>query len=186
MKPDHALNILVGQLDKVEIPHMITGSFASTYHGMSRTTLDVDVVIDPSPGNFSLFLAYLAQNGFYVSEANAKAALLTRSQFNVVHIESVWKFDLIIRKNRPFNEIEFARREAVNIYILGVDTFVVSAEDIILAKLEWAKDSASERQLKDIEGIIEINAGQLDRAYLEKWAERLSISDSLSQLSWPG
>lgn len=73
MKPDHALNILVNQLEKAAIPHMITGSFASTYHGISRTTLDIDVVIDPDSGNFPLFLNGLARNGFYVSEANAKA-----------------------------------------------------------------------------------------------------------------
>ena len=121
MKPDHALNTLVDQLDLVEIPHMVTGSFASTYHGISRTTLDVDVVIDPSPGNFPHFLTHLAQMGFYVSEANAKAALRARSQFNVVHIETVWKIDLIVRKNRPFSQTEFARREAAN--ILGVDTY---------------------------------------------------------------
>ena len=169
MKPDHALNILVDQLDRADIPHMITGSFASTYHGISRTTLDVDVVIDPSPQNLAPFLDHLSQMGFYVSEANATAALLARTQFNVIHIETVWKIDLIIRKNRPFSETEFARREAAN--ILGVDTYVASAEDIILAKLEWAKDSASERQLRDIEGIIEIKADQLDRAYLSIWAD---------------
>ena len=93
------------------------------------------------------------------------------------------KIDLIIRKNRPFSETEFARREAAN--ILGVDTYVASAEDIILAKLEWAKDSASERQLRDIEGIIEIKADQLDRAYLSIRADRLGLASSLSKLSWP-
>lgn len=183
MKPNHALNILVNQLDRTEIPHMITGSFASTYHGISRTTLDVDVVIDPSPDNFSRFLGLLAGNGFYVSEANAKSALQTRSQFNVVHIETIWKIDLIIRKNRSFSETEFARREVA--HILGVNTYVASAEDIILAKLEWAKNTESERQLQDIDGIIQIKADQLDRNYIALWAKRLGVSTSLAQLSWP-
>ena len=127
---------------------------------------------------------HLAQLGFYVSKANANAALLTRSQFNETHMETVWKIGLIIRKNRPFSETEFARREATN--ILDIDTFVVNAEDIILAKLEWAKDSASERQLTDFEGIIELKAGQLDRPYLSLWADRLGVACSLSKLSWPG
>lgn len=66
---------------------------------MSRTTLDVDIVIDPKPHILGTFLKELASSGFYISDATAKAALLARTQFNVIHMPSVWKIDLIIRKN---------------------------------------------------------------------------------------
>lgn len=179
--PNDALATLVRLLKETDVPHMITGSFASTYHGVSRTTLDVDVVIDPTRFSLSRLLVLLAENGFYVSEANAGVAFRARGQFNVIHMESVWKIDLIIRKNRPFSETEFRPREPVT--ILGVDTFVTSAEDIILAKLEWAKASESSKQLRDIRGIIEIKGDTLDLAYIEKWAKALGVYGTWSRLS---
>jgi hypothetical protein len=180
LKGNDALGKIVRFLNETGIPHMIAGSFASTYHGISRTTADIDVVIDPSNQAFNQFLALLAVNGFYVSEANAKAALRSRSQFNVIDMASVWKIDLIIRKHRPYSEVEFHRREAAS--IMDVDTYVASAEDTILTKLEWAKGSDSERQRRDIEGIIEVKGRQLDRTYLEQWASKLGLSDALKQV----
>ena len=161
---------------------MITGSFASTYHGVTRTTLDIDVVIDPTPANLARLVSLFEEQGFYVSSDHAKTALQFRSQFNAIHMASVWKVDLIICKDRPFSKSEFNRR--VPATILGVDTFVASAEDTILAKLEWSKDSGSEKQLRDIEGIIELKAGRLDREYMEKWAKELGVHGTWSGLPW--
>ena len=183
MKVEGALGKLVMSLNRAGVPHMIAGSFASTFHGLSRTTVDIDVVIDPNPSSLSFLLNLLAEQGFYVSEANARAAFRLRTQFNVIHMAHVWKVDLIIRKERPFSYTEFNRREAAT--ILEVDTFVASAEDTILAKLEWSKESDSERQRRDIEGIIQIKGHGLDRGYLERWSKELGVSDALSRLPWP-
>lgn len=182
MIPNDAFSSLVRILNKSNVPHMVTGSVASTYHGISRATLDVDMVIDPSLDQLGLFTALLSGNGFYVSEQNASAALRSRTQFNVIHMESVWKIDLIIRKDRSFSESEFRRRQQAT--ILGADTFVASAEDLILAKLEWSKDSSSDQQMRDVEGIIEIKGGDLDKAYMEKWARELGVYDTWGSLNW--
>jgi hypothetical protein len=97
-----------------------------------------------------------------------------RGIFNVIDYASGWKTDLILRKDRPFSRSEFERR--VRTRILGVDVFVTTAEDTILAKLEWARLGESERQLRDVIGVIELRGDTLDVAYIERWARELGVT----------
>lgn len=153
---------------------MIAGSFASTAHGLPRTTQDVDVVIDP-PDTTALdaLVSALLDDEFYVDADTARDALQRRSMFNAID-RSAWKIDFILRKERPFSIEEFRRRTPID--ILGVPVFVASAEDTIVAKLEWSKLSGgSERQLRDVEGILATMGTELDRAYIEHWVRELEL-----------
>jgi hypothetical protein len=64
-----------------------------------------------------------------------------------------------------------------------VQVFLCSAEDIILSKLEWYKSggSVSDRQWKDILGVIKVQGELLDKKYLLKWAEKLGMEDLLEK-----
>jgi hypothetical protein len=161
------------------IPHMVAGSFASTHHGVPRATHDVDLVIDPTREALERFVESLSPESFYVSPEAAREAFRRRGQFNVVDLATGWKIDLILRKDRPFSREEFARR--VPAVVLGVKLFVASAEDTILAKLEWGRAAESERQLRDVVGVIEMQRERLDWAYLERWARELSVSALLER-----
>jgi hypothetical protein len=104
----------------------------------------------------------------------ARDALQRRGMFNVIDHATGWKIDFIFRRNRAFSREEFERRSAMN--LLGVDVFMASAEDTILAKLEWSKASGgSERQRRDIAGIIATLGDSLDQAYLEHWLRELDL-----------
>lgn len=139
-------------LDEHGIPHMVAGSFASTFHGEPRTTHDIDLVIDPARPALDAFVASLDPAAFYVSPEAADEAWRRRGQFNVILLDSGWKVDLILRRDRPFSHSEFARREAVDLG--GTQVFIATAEDTILAKWEWAKLGEAERQLRDVRGVI--------------------------------
>jgi hypothetical protein len=152
---------------------MLAGSFASTYHGDPRTTNDIDLVIDPSREKLERFVRGLDPERFYVSAETAQSAFERRGQFNVVLLESGWKADLILRKERAFSEAEFARREAAQ--IAGVEVFVATAEDTVIAKLEWAQAGESERQLRDVIGVLEVSGPGLDRDYVERWVAELGL-----------
>lgn len=170
------LAIVVDLLDDSGIPHMLTGSFASTFHGEPRMTRDIDLVIDPTVESLQRFLDGIDRDRFYVDDAIA--ALERRDMFNIVDTETGWKVDLIIRKERPFSVEEFRRRRHVTIG--GVDTFVATAEDTVLAKLEWFRDSDSQRQFDDAREIAV--AQQLDRGYLDRWGAELGVGDLLQQI----
>ncbi len=154
---------------------MVAGSFASTYHGVPRSTQDIDVVIDPTPSSLEVFLASLPEEDYYVDADAAREAFRRRSQFNLIDMATGWKVDLIVRKSRPFSIEEFRRRQPAE--LLGTRVFVATAEDSILSKLEWAKLGDSERQLRDVAGIIAVRAGTLDFPYLERWIAELDLAE---------
>jgi len=164
---------LVALLEASEIPHMVTGSFASTFHGVARATQDLDVVVDPTGATLDTFLASLDPDVYYVDPDTARDALRRRSQFNVIDMTTGWKGDLIIRKARPFSIEELARRQPVE--LMGTQTYVATAEDSIVAKLEWAKQSDSTRQLRDVAGIVAMRANTLDTDYVERWVTALGL-----------
>lgn len=160
---------------------MLAGSFASSLHGIPRATRDLDIVIDATPASLDRLLGILADQKVYVAPDAAREELRRGGQFNVVDQETAWKADLIFRKDRPFSRIEFERRTSA--MLLGYPVSVATAEDTVLAKLEWAKLGHSEQQLADVRGILEVS-NDLDRAYIERWVDVLGVR-SLWELALP-
>ncbi len=119
-------------LERANVPYMITGSVASTYHGEPRSTLDIDIVIDPNAATLERLVDELAAADFYVDRGAARVALRDRAQFNAVGTDAV-KIDFIIRKDRPFSVAEFGRRRKVQ--LPGTSGFMATAEDVIVVKL---------------------------------------------------
>lgn len=177
MSPEEeALNAVVRILDQLAIPYMITGSLASSYHGRPRATHDADIVIDPAPSQIAPLVNELTRAGFYVELERAKDALRRRAQFNAIETQNACKIDFIVRKDRPFSRAELSRRQRVDLDSAS-GIAMATPEDTILSKLEWAKKGGgSERQLGDVSGILEMNP-RLDRAYVERWAAELGVSE---------
>lgn len=179
-EPSRFLGRIVAALDSAGIPHMLAGSFASGIHGTPRSTQDIDLVIDPTFESLDRFLAAMKGDDVYLDPDVARGEFERRSQFNVIDTVTFWKADLIFRKARPFSRSELDRR--VPAKVLGVEVFVATAEDTILAKLEWAKLGESERQLRDVKGIVDVKAESLDRAHIERWLDDLGVRELWQKL----
>lgn len=164
---------MIEALDSAGIPYMATGSFASSHHGRPRATQDLDIVIAPSAEQLRQLVSRLPRSQYYVSEETALNALKNEDQFNVIDSVSGWKVDFIIRKSRPFSESEFERRSAAMIH--GGRVFIASAEDVLLAKLEWAKRGGSQRQIEDAAGILQVRGNDLDQRYVARWVAELGL-----------
>ena len=170
-------DLLVGTIKALElaqVPYMLTGSLASTFHGEPRATRDIDLVIDPTPDALERLIDELLSDGLYVDRDAARSALAERGQFNAIGTDA--KVDFIVRKDRPFAVSEFKRRQRVT--LLGYAGDVVTVEDLILAKLLWAAETDSDRQLRDVAGMVAVAGSVLDRAYVTRWANRLGIADA--------
>jgi hypothetical protein len=163
-------------LDHAGARYMVVGSFASTFHGEPRTTMDIDLVMDATADELEEFVSTLSEDRWYVDAEAAREAHRQRSMFNVIDQTTGWKVDVICLRDSAFARSEFSRRVQGDIF--GVPTFVATAEDTLLAKLRWARDSGSERQLRDVIGIIAASGAQLDRSYLDHWATELELSES--------
>jgi len=173
------LKKLVKALDNCSIPYMLSGSFSSSFYGQPRATQDADIIIATTEEQLIAFVKSLGDD-YYVSDDTTREALKNNSMFNVIDIQNSWKADFIIRKNRPFSIEEFTRRQKAN--IMGLDVWIVSPEDIILSKLEWAKNSESGQQFLDALGVAIVQYDRLDRDYLYKWAKELQVESSLERL----
>jgi predicted nucleotidyltransferase len=167
------LRRIIARLEAASIPFMLTGSMASAVHGAPRATQDIDLVIEADEPRIRALVRSLPAEEYYVDESAAIEALHAHSLFNIVDRSTGWKIDLIIRKSRPFSVEEFARRRRVEID--GVPLAVVTAEDTIIAKLEWARSGGSARQLEDVATILRIRAGQLDVARIEHWVGAMGL-----------
>jgi hypothetical protein len=171
------LRRLTAALDQAKIPFMIAGSFASTAHGAPRTTQDLDVVIDPADARaLDALLNQFPAAAYYVDTETAHDALRRRSMFNVIDLATGWKVDFILRKNREFSRNEMKRRIAMP--MLGISVFVASPEDTIVAKLEWSREGGgSERQRRDVAGILAAIGDGLDVTYIERWVAELDLDE---------
>lgn len=169
------LEALRAALESSGVPYMVTGSFASSAHGVPRSTNDIDIVIAPTHSQLLALLEEFPESEYYWSTDAALGALRHRSQFNIIDQNSAWKIDFIVQKDRPFSTQEFARREIVE--IAGVTLYVATPEDVLIAKLEWAKIGESDRQLSDAAGIIRAQGTRLDTVYIERWVTDLGLAD---------
>ena len=173
------LEALIEKLNQQDIPYMLSGSVSSSLHGQPRATKDIDIVIAPTKQQVLNFARALGES-YYVSLDAVRNAFAHNSMFNVIDNQSGWKADFIIRKDRPFSRQEFERRGTAK--IKGLDVWITSPEDIILSKLEWAKNSQSEQQFRDAIGVAVVQWGRLDYDYLHKWAKELQMESFLKQL----
>lgn len=164
---------ITATLDQAGIPYMLTGSFASAYYGVPRSSQDIDLIIEATPAQLRTFIQLLPSGEYYADLEMALEAHKHQSLFNVIDLLQGWKIDLIFRKSRPFSEEEFRRRQQV--VLQGFTIFTASAEDVVVAKLEWAKRAQSRRHIEDVAGILRMRWDSLDHAYLEKWIVELGL-----------
>ena len=167
-------------LDLADVRYMLTGSLASSYYGEPRSTQDIDVVAAVGASEAGTLSRAFTEAGFYVSEPAALEAVRSEGQFNVIDGRGGWKVDIMVLKSRPFSQSEFDRRREIEYGDLRLS--IVSPEDLILAKLEWAQLGASERQLRDAARIFEIQGEALDLSYIERWIDELGVAESWRQI----
>jgi hypothetical protein len=164
---------VIAELERAGIPYMVTGSLASSAHGRIRASEDFDIVIAPSPSQLRDFVSAFPNDQYYADEYDAFESFKHTLQFNIIDFATAWKADLIFKKNREFSRVEFDRRQAH--VIGGVGVQIASPEDILIAKLEWAKMGESARQIEDAAGVIERQGSNLDRSYVEYWVDELAL-----------
>ena len=173
-----ALLDVVSRLDQANVPYMLTGSMALNLYAMPRMTRDIDLVAAVAMDDAKRIMAIFPEEFYYVAEEAAREAVIHEGSFNVIHLATMTKVDLMIRKSHPYRLEEFNRKRLLT--IRDQEVWVVSKEDLILSKLEWARDSFSERQLDDVRNLL---ATGCDLDYLRSWAERLQLNAMLTRVS---
>ncbi|MBX9669780.1 MAG: hypothetical protein K2X93_19305 [Candidatus Obscuribacterales bacterium] len=175
--------LVIEVLEKLGIRYLISGSLASAIYGEPRATRGADLLADIKP-NHAQQLFEMLEPEFNVSIEAIRNAIDNRSSFNLIHYKSLFKVDVFVPKNR-FDEQELERR-ALHLVARHPEksAYVASAEDVILAKLDWYRlgNEISDQQWRDVVGIFKANQGSLDVQYMKSTAEGLRVLDLLLRL----
>ena len=163
------------RLDGADIGYMLTGSMAMNYYAQPRMTRDIDLVVALRPGDTDRIVRLFTPD-YYVSREAVDSSITSRSMFNLIHQESVIKVDCIVKKLTEYRRVEFARRQQIE--IADFKTWIVSKEDLIISKLDWAKDSRSELQLGDVRNLLKTGG---DKNYLQDWTSKLGLNYLLQE-----
>lgn len=181
-----AVAVLMAELlDRIGVAYVIGGSFASSVHGEPRSTNDVDIVTDLREGQADALIAGL-HDEYYVDAEAVREALAVGGSFNIIHTATAVKVDMFIAGEDDLDRERLERRQVLRIPVTGgkeAAVYVDTPEDTIIRKLEWFRrgGESSERQWRDVVGVLRTQAGSLDDTYLRAWAERLALLDLLGR-----
>jgi hypothetical protein len=174
-----ALGPVLDALEALGVRHYVGGSLASSAHGVPRASIDADLLADLQPGDVTRFVTAL-EDRYYVSQDRVRDAVDRRASFNLIHLTTMLKIDIFVAKDRDFDRRALDRARAEPLEAEGGRTVpLASAEDIVLAKLEWYRKGGevSERQWSDVLGVLRTGGEQLDLRYLRELATDLAVSD---------
>ncbi|MFL5537537.1 MAG: hypothetical protein ACJ8J0_01010 [Longimicrobiaceae bacterium] len=167
--------------EALDVPYLVGGSLASSYHGLPRSTQDADLVADLTSSHVPLLVSAL-RDSFYLDEAAIRDAVERRSTFNLIHLETMFKVDVFVARNDAATRQEMERRRK---RILPgepeVEVVFASPEDVVIQKLHWYRlgDHVSERQWADVMGVLKVRGKQLDLAYMRELAAEMGVNDLL-------
>lgn len=167
------------RLNRAGVSYYLTGSMASNYWGIPRTTHDLDFVVQLPMSAVPRILQEFSGD-FHIEEAAVRAAYQPPHQFNAIDTRSALKVDFWLPKPEPFDREILKRR--VQTTLFGESAWIATAEDVILHKLVWNRISPSDRQLGDAAGIVAVQADALDKSYLRQWAQELKLTGDLERL----
>ena len=175
--------VVADAFDQLGVRWFFGGSLASSINGVPRATFDADLVADLSADHVGPLVGLLGE-GWYADEGAIGEAIAHRSSFNLIHFDTGMKVDVFLPKPRRFDEEQFGRvRRSPVAEGSGTEVPVCSGEDIVIVKLEWFKmgGEVSERQWKDVLGVLRVNRKTLDHEVMQAAADELDVGDLLER-----
>lgn len=178
--PIRVLHDITARFDAFSIPYMLTGSMALFHYAIYRMTADIDIVVELKQKHAQLLIDNLEPD-YYIPHDSMRRAIEDERMFNVLHKETAFKVDCVVRKSTPFQIAAFERRRTEDFY--GYPISVITAEDLVVSKLAWAVDSRSDKQLTDVRNLLR---NKLDITYIKSWTAKMGLVELLREVSDEG
>ncbi len=174
MEQDELLKHAARCFDEHGVRYFVTGAVAAIAYGEPRLTNDIDIVADLGEDKVPDLKSCYPTDEFYFDEESARRAVRAKSQFNIIHPGSGLKIDIMITRGDEFDQSRFRRARRLK-PLEDTEVEFASPEDVIIKKLDFYRQGASDRNLRDIAGILKISGGTIDFAYIEEWARKLGL-----------
>lgn len=156
-------------LDEINIPYMISGSIALNIYSIPRMTRDIDIVVELKAERIDEFTS-LFPNSYFDKEV-IREEIQRKGMFHIIDNQTGFKIDFIIRKETEYFNLAFQRRQRIREF--NTELWVISPEDLLIAKLIWIQQYQSEKQLNDIENLL-LNP-EMDLNYIKIWCNSLKL-----------
>jgi hypothetical protein len=167
--PVRILHDFADRAERLGVAYMLTGSLAMMQYNYYRMTADIDIIVELKYEDAERVINAFEPD-YYVPHNRVKDAILRQSMFNVIHQETAYKIDMVVKKSTEYQLKSFERRSKIDFY--GKDIYIITLEDLIVSKLSWAKDSLSEKQFNDIQNMLQ---NEYDVEYVTNWVNTLGI-----------
>jgi len=169
-------------LEQLNIPYMVVGGFAVIFYGEPRLTIDVDIVVDMKWGHIGPFVAAFPIPDYYVSEEGIRDSLQRCYSFNVIQPTTGAKVDLVPLPRDPFTRAAFQRRQRLEYDEAGHSATFITPKDIIVAKLIAYRETASDKHLRDAQGVLMMQWGELDLEAVRRGARASGVLEPFEEL----
>lgn len=179
MTADEAVVNVLAALDAAGIPYMIVGSLASNFHGVPRSTRDADFVVQLAPGRLQRLVTRLP-DGLVLERQGAFEAVTGTVRHLITLDGSPFVCELFELSDDPHDQMRFDRR--VSARVLTRDSFVASAEDMIITKLRWAMNANRPKDREDVRNMLAVQGTRLDGAYLDRWTTEHGTAQLLAEI----
>ena len=176
------IRMVAGALEGEGVSYAVTGSIASSIHGEPVTSLDVDMVTFMSADQAARVAGRLGPR-LYADADMLRRAAVEHRMANFIDGSSGFKVDISVLADTAYHRELMRRRVKITSPDIGDTFWVVSPEDIVLMKLEWRKESRSEKQWRNALSVLKVRGHQLDWSYLRDWAGRMGVLDDLEALA---
>lgn len=173
-----SLKRTVEKLNSGKYDYMLTGSMAMSFFSVPRMTRDSDIVIQLPIHDINRFYKLFKDN-FFLDHDVIKDSVKQKMMFNIFDKETLFKIDFIIKLNNEYEDLKFQRK--IKMKINEIELNVISIEDLVLSKLNWARESESETQLNDIRQLLK-NNNSIDKQYIDGWINKLVLNEIYSKL----
>lgn len=170
---------VISLFEQLAIPYMLVGSFSSNFYGRPRSTKDADFVITISDVQLPKLRTALLPE-FHMEAQMSFETVTMHTRHIITHPESAFKIELFLLSDDAFSQERFGRRTQVDFE--GHPTWLPTAEDVVVQKTKWAKTGRRSKDIEDVLGILKVQAGRLDLAYIRRWCDEHGTRELFEEL----
>jgi hypothetical protein len=166
---EEATALVIDVLNAAGVPHMLVGSLATNLYGIPRSTQDADLVLELRSIPIAALVNRLPPD--FRLDPQMSFETVTGTTRYLLELPRIrFKVELFLLSDDPHDQERFNRRVRARFH--ERDTFVLTAEDVIISKLRWALHARRAKDEDDVRNVIAVQGPRLDWEYIHRWCER--------------
>lgn len=162
------MRAVAAALGAAGVEYMVVGSLSTSAYGVPRATKDADFVVQFGSSSVADVLRQLGP-AFVLEPQMSFETITGTSRHRITHAESGFLIELFLLSDDAHDRERFARRRKVNYG--GCDTFIASAEDVIITKLRWSRHGNRAKDIDDVRNVLAVRGDALDWDYVHRWCD---------------